>query len=325
MAEDKPQLGHLEKVDLRGIWKNESGDFTPWLAKEENLKLLSDTIGIDLELHAQEKAVGPYSADILCKDTATGAWVLIENQLERTDHTHLGQLITYSAGLDAVTIAWIAAAITDEHRAALDWLNSITDDGFNFFGIEIELWKIGDSPIAPKFNIVSQPNDWSKTLKQSRNMGTGELSETKKMQFEYWTQFNQYMTDSKSKVKCQKPMPQHWMNHSIGRSGFHMSSIFSGYDSETNKYGGEIRVELVVIDAQKYYGYIEAQKDVFEKELGFPLVWSTQEGTKSRKIYAKKNVNTSDIKDWINQHKWLKDHLETFYKVFAPKIKALPK
>lgn len=120
MIQDRPQLGQLEKVDLRGIWKNEAGDFTPWLAREENLKLLSDTIGIDLELHAQEQAVGPYSADILCKDTATGAWVLIENQLEKIDHAHLGQIITYSAGLDAVTTIWIAAGITDEHRAALD-------------------------------------------------------------------------------------------------------------------------------------------------------------------------------------------------------------
>ena len=153
-------LGRLQKVDLREAWTSESADFTPWLAQEQNLKLLGETIGIELELESQEKDVGPFRADILCKDTATDDWVLIENQLERTDHCHLGQLITYAAGLNAVTIVWVAERFTEEHRAALDWLNERTDDKIHLFGLEIELWRIGDSPIAPKFNIISQPNDW---------------------------------------------------------------------------------------------------------------------------------------------------------------------
>jgi hypothetical protein len=146
------KLAHLEQVDLREVWQNEAGDFTPWLAQEENLKLLGDTIGIGLELEAQEKDVGPFRADILCKDTATANWVLIENQLEQTDHKHLGQLLTYGAGLKAVTVVWIAEKFTEEHRAALDWLNEITSEQFSFFGLEIELWRIAGSPVAPKFN-----------------------------------------------------------------------------------------------------------------------------------------------------------------------------
>ncbi len=157
-------LSRLEKVDLRDVWKTEAGDFTPWLAREENIALLGNAIGIDLEVEAQEKNVGPFRADILCKDTISENWVLVENQLERTDHVHLGQLLTYAAGLNAVTIVWIADRFTDEHRAALDWLNEITDSSFNFFGLEVELWRIGDSPIAPKFNIASKPNDWTKTV-----------------------------------------------------------------------------------------------------------------------------------------------------------------
>lgn len=160
MAASKPILGRLTRVDLRNIWTSESSDFTPWLAREENLAVLGDALGIDLELEAQEKAVGPFRADILCKDIGTGAWVLVENQLERTDHSHLGQLLTYASGLEAVTIVWIAARFTEEHRSTLDWLNKITDESFRFFGLEVELWRIGDSPAAPKFNIVSKPNDW---------------------------------------------------------------------------------------------------------------------------------------------------------------------
>ena len=158
MAEE---LGRLIKVPLRDFWEGEASDFTPWLADEENISLLGETIVVELEVEAQERNVGPFRADILCKDTVTDSWVLIENQLERTNHTHLGQLLTYAAGLDAVTVVWIAERFTDEHRAALDWLNEITAEGFSFFGLEIELWRIGDSPMAPKFNVVSHPNDWT--------------------------------------------------------------------------------------------------------------------------------------------------------------------
>lgn len=168
-------LGRLQKVNLREVWLSEAGNFTPWLAQEENLSLLGEAIGIELELESQETGVGPFRADILCKDTATDNWVLIENQLERTDHTHLGQLITYAAGLNAVTVVWIAERFTEEHRAALDWLNERTDEHINVFGLEIELWRIGDSPVAPKFNIISQPNDWSRTIKQAAS--SGEMSE----------------------------------------------------------------------------------------------------------------------------------------------------
>ena len=124
----KQPLGRLTRVDLRDIWTSEAIDFTPWLAQPENISILGDTLGIDLELEAQEKAVGPFRADILCKDIGTDSWVLVENQLERTDHTHLGQLLTYASGLQAVTIVWIAARFTEEHRATLDWLNKITDE-----------------------------------------------------------------------------------------------------------------------------------------------------------------------------------------------------
>ena len=106
-------LGLLSKVDLRSTWLREDTDFTPWLAQEISLAILGDAIGLDLVLEAQERDVGPFRADILCKDTASGNWVLIENQLEKTDHTHLGQLITYAAGLDAVTIVWISSKFTE--------------------------------------------------------------------------------------------------------------------------------------------------------------------------------------------------------------------
>src|SRR6185369_6748304 len=173
------EFGRLDRVDARSAWASEASHFTPWLALPENLRLLGDTIDIELELEAQEKSVGPFRADILCKNTLNEDWVLIENQLERTDHCHLGQLLTYAAGLNAVTIVWIAERFTEEHRATLDWLNERTDEHINFFGLEVELWQIGDSPIAPKFNIISQPNDWSRTV---RTAAEAEVSPHKQTQ-----------------------------------------------------------------------------------------------------------------------------------------------
>lgn len=152
-------FGRLERVDLCEVWPHEAASFTPWLAQAESIQLLGDTIGMSLQVEAQEKDVGPFRADILCRDTSpNGGWVLIENQLERTGHPHLGQLITHAAGLDAATVVWIAQHFTDEHRAALDWLNEITGDAFRFFALEVEAWRIGDSMPAPKFNVVSRPN-----------------------------------------------------------------------------------------------------------------------------------------------------------------------
>lgn len=137
-------LGRLERVELRNVWASEATDFTPWLARAENMSVLGEALNIDLELEAQERSVGPFRADLLCKDIDTGRWVLIENQLERTDHTHLGQLLTYASGLDAVTIVWVAARFTEEHRSTLDWLNKITNDRFSLF-------RIGGGALADRF------------------------------------------------------------------------------------------------------------------------------------------------------------------------------
>jgi hypothetical protein len=144
-------LARLQPVDLRKVWQTEAGCFTPWLASGENISLLGGAIGLELEVEAQEKDVGPFRADILCKDTANDHWVLIENQLDKTDHTHLGQLLTYAAGLQVVTIVWIAQQFTEEHRAARDWLNENTYERFNFFGLEmIDETGVALSKLIPK-------------------------------------------------------------------------------------------------------------------------------------------------------------------------------
>jgi hypothetical protein len=321
-----PSLGRLKKVDLREAWASESSGFTPWLAQADNLKLLGEAIGIELELESQEKNVGPFRADILCKDTANDNWVLIENQLERTDHSHLGQLMTYAAGLNAVTIVWIAERFTEEHRAALDWLNERTDETINLFGLEIELWRIGDSPIAPKFNIISQPNDWSRTVQQAAAASTsGEVSEHKQLQLRFWTGFREYMEKQGSSVRCQKPLPQHWTNHAIGRTGAHLCSVVSSWNTLTNTQGAEIRVELYMDapTAKAEFALLEARKAEIENHLGFPLTWHNPEGKNICKLYIRKDANFLNEALWPQHFSWLKQHLEIMHRVFSPIMKEV--
>lgn len=313
-------LGTLQKVDLRNIWYSEASDFTPWLADSQNLTQLGNTIGMELELEAQEKNVGPFRADILCKDTGTDHWVLIENQLEKTDHTHLGQLLTYAAGLKAVTIVWIAAQFTEEHRATLDWLNTITDEGFQFFGLEVELWKIADSPAAPKFNIISKPNDWTRSVsKAARRIENEALTDTKAAQLEYWTEFSKFLSMSRSPLKSQVPSAKHWSTFSVGRSGFSLTGTL-------NRPEQRIGVELYMGDsnAKAYFQLLHQQKADIEGKLGSKLDWMKLPDRKaSRLLLVLENADPMDRRRWPEYHGWMKQQLEQFNTVFRPLIRQL--
>ncbi len=155
-----PNLAKIERVDLREAWPHEAQDFTPWLA--ENIAELGEALGMDLELQQTEAAVGGYSLDVLATDLEQNRPVVIENQLEATNHDHLGKLLTYAAGYEANVVVWLTREFRDEHRQALDWLNQRTSEDTEFFGVEVELWRIGNSPYAPHFKLVATPNEWRK-------------------------------------------------------------------------------------------------------------------------------------------------------------------
>ena len=319
-------LGRLVSVELRSEWQSEAGDFTPWLAQEENIKLLGETIGLELEVQTTEKEVGPFRADILCKETTSDHWVLIENQLEKTDHTHLGQLITYAAGLDAVTIVWVAQRFTDEHRAALDWLNEVTGDEVAFFALEVELWRIGDSPAAPKFNVTSQPNDWSRNVRTSAaQSGSKELTEFKQMQLEFWTHFKTYL-DERTDLKGAKPYPANWMNISLGRAGFRLSAIMSQFDSEKETFAnGELRTEFAVENprSKEYWQLLEERKESIENAIGEPVTWYEVSGVRTCRIFCRKAVDVSDSSKWPDYWEWLRVRLVKFNEVFRPIVSTL--
>ncbi|MBQ4824323.1 DUF4268 domain-containing protein [Leisingera sp. HS039] len=312
-------LGRLEKIDLRDIWRTEDQDFTPWLAREGNIGLLADALGLELEVEAQEKEVGPFRADILCKDLRNDSWVLIENQLERTDHKHLGQLITYAAGLKAVTIVWVAATFTEEHRAALDWLNTVTDDDFRFFALEVELWRIGDSPAAPKFNIVSKPNEWSKTVgAATRRIETEALTGTKQRQLAYWQSLADHMAEHPLQ-RSRKARPQSWTIFPIGKSGMHLGAVINTREEW-------IGIELYLGDENAHAHFLELSEDraVIESDLGFAPEWlPLPEKRACRIILYKQSCPLSDEARWPEYHDWMVEKLDAFNHAFRLRVRDL--
>ena len=314
------KLSKIEKVDLRSCWQNEASDFTPWLASEENIALLADTLGLnELEVKSQEEHVGPFRADILCVDTVSDRTVLIENQLELTDHKHLGQIMTYAAGLDAVTIIWIAERFTEEHRAAIDWLNRITDKDFNFFGVEIELVRIDGSPAAPMFNVIAKPNGWSKYVRSSSQGSNEGRSETENLKYDFWSGFCEFMGNNPSKLfHPQSPSYAHWMNIAIGRSGFQMCLLLNTQEQK-------VTVQLYLADdkEKKYFDRLFAKKDEAEERIGVLLDWKRLDGKKSSTVNYYKNVNLSDASMRNDIYSWFKDYTEKFIDYFRPIIKKL--
>ena len=309
------KLGRLIKVPLRKFWEHEEDDFTPWLAREENISLLSETIRMELEVEGTEINVGPFEADILCRDTVTDKQVVIENQLEPTDHKHLGQLLTYAPGLNAVTAIWIAEHFRDEHRAALDWLNQITPEDFSFFGLEIELWRIGDSPMAPKFNVISHPNSWQKTVAR---ISRGELSTTNQLYLEYWTRLRDLLEKRNSIVSPVQPLPQSWMSFAVGRSSFWLSASAS------------IRSEWICVsltiagkDGKPHFYLLKREKADIEEEVGAKLEWDEKLGRKQNYINLSDDADPKDRHDWDRQHQWLCEQLEIFHKVFSERVQTL--
>lgn len=309
------KLGRIERVELRSIWMSEDRHFTPWLAQPENLEILGETLGIELELEAQEKDVGPFRADILCKNTAEkDSWVVIENQIEKTDHRHLGQLLTYASGLKASTIVWISADFCEEHRAALDWLNQLTDKSVRFFGLEIELWKIGDSHAAPRFNIVCQPNDWENTVRDEAEKLTGDTANrSQNLRIKYWSAFRAYLQEKKSKLRPQKPSRDHWYTFGIGTSRAHTAALLI---TRENKIAVQLNINSE--DAKSLFNeFIKLKVDI-EAIVGSPLDWREMPDKKSSRIVLFNAADPYDEKSWPEQFAWLQNMLEKFDKAFRP-------
>lgn len=310
-------LSKLERVPLREAWKNEASDFTPWLAEADNLDALAQAIGVsELELASTEQWVGDFKLDILCTDG--DQQVIIENQLAETDHKHLGQILAYAAGVGARKVIWVAESFRPEHAAALRFLNENTNQDLSFFGVQIELWRIGESPLAPKFEVVVKPDDWARTGRE-QSRAASSASPTKQLQLKFWTALINRLAKTAPQIRPQAPRPQHWLSNSIGRVGFNLNLTANTRDSR-------LGVELYMQDekSKAHFARLSEQRSRIEDQLGFQLDWQELPEAKPCRIAA--YLNDAPIEDearWEEYLAWLEQRLVAMDRVLRPIVKSL--
>ena len=299
-------LGKLKKIDLREAWKHEALDFTQWLAKDENLALLNEEIGVDINLIETEANVGSFNVDILAEDS-NGRKIVIENQLESTNHDHLGKIITYASGYNAEIIIWIVKDVRNEHKQAIDWLNEHTDEKINFFAIKLELWQIDGSPYAPKFQIISKPNEWAKIMKAP----ISSLTERKLKLLDFWTALNEYLNNKNSEINPQKPSSDHWNNISVGTSKAHISLTALAKEKK-------IGCEFYIPDNKELYFYLIEHKEEIEQIFGQELYWQELKGKKASRIsISRDNFNLYEDNDWEKDFAWFENNAIRLKKQYA--------
>jgi hypothetical protein len=315
-------LGRFERVSVRDAWPTEDGNFTPWLAQPESIKLLGEALNVELEVEAVEHWVGPFRADILARDiNESDHRVLIENQFGRTDHTHLGQLLTYLAGIENVkTIVWIAEVIQADHRAAVDWLNVNTVEEFSFFVIEMELWRIGDSPAAPRFNVVASPNDWARTARSAaRRVGEEALAERHHVRLAYWASFSEYLRARGLSSAVRRPNKDNWLSFGIGRANF---SVIATISTEKRRIGVELYSHAD--PGKAVFRALLADREIIDREFGEELDWQELPAKKTWRIVAyKQGVDPADETQRQELHAWMADRIERFRTVFSRRVRDL--
>lgn len=268
-------IGKLEEVDIRELWKHEQYDFSEWLSKKENIENLNEILGLTLVDISKETYVGSYRCDLFAKDETTGIKVIIENQLEMSNHDHLGKIITYASGLDAKVVVWIVKEAREEHRSAIEWLNNNTNSNVNFFLIEIHAYKIGNSDNAPMFQVIEQPNDFIKNNKSTNSSDTMNKSQSQRVEF--WNQFNNVLVERGKPFNVRKATTDHWYNVAIGTSDAHIDITLVNKDSV-------IGVELYITDNKELFDKLYQKKDEIEADLGLKLDWRRLNNSKASRI-----------------------------------------
>ena len=306
------KLVRITKVNPREVWKHEALDFTQWLAKEENISILCEELEINLENVTPEAAAGRYNVDLVADDIDTKRKVIIENQLEPTDHKHLGQLLTYASAYDARIIIWVVTDYTEEHRQAIDWFNRNISENISFFLVQIEVYKIGDSDPAPKFNIICEPNNWGKAVKKS---GSGDtVSATKLLQMEFWEGLKAYASTRSTKVTLSHaPQPKHWFNISMGTSRCHIALTI-------NTQKSYIGCEIYIRNDKTLFDTFHQNKDEIEAAIGSELEWMELPDANASRILVTLKTNPKDRKSWNDSFEWCTRTVERFSSTFRKYI-----
>lgn len=305
-------LAKLERItNLREVWKHEAHNFTCWLAEEENLAMLSDVIGVSIELKERESSVGSFNVDLFAKVAGTEPErkIIIENQLEETDHDHLGKIITYASGKDAEILIWIVKRAREEHRQAVEWLNQHTDTNVSVFLIEIELWKIDNSRMAPKFNIVVKPNDWAKAMRSNDSSSASQL-----FNMDLWEEFKNYAENDKSFShsfpRLRKPSQQNSYDMTFGDTELW---VFSKYDTRKNR----ITCGLYIPKAKERYDSIKKHEQIIAQYFSLAdIQYDEKEGRQGTYItISKDDVDVNNTKQRHSIFQWFCENAVRWKKV----------
>lgn len=292
-----PNLGRIQQVPLREVWQNEATSFTPWLLQNEDV--LSDLLGIDITLERREEAVGRFSLDLIGRNNDDGSTVIVENQLEGTDHNHLGQLLTYAGGLDAHTIIWVASDFRDEHRAALDWLNRVTGEDTHFYGVIVRAIRIGDSVPAPDLSLVVEPNDFGKTVKAQSESRWMEERGTRYQMF--WTQLIERIKDDFPDFKSRKPPTRQYFGLSTDYSGCSRTIAFGRSTLKVEFYIGASDAAL---NSARFEALYERKAEI-EAVFGEELSWEELEGRKASRIAFYRDASILNENEWESYFAWI--------------------
>ena len=306
------KLGKIENVELREVWEHEAYDFTKWLADDENISLLAEKLPFDFENVEAEEAAGKYSVDIVA-DVADGEGrIIIENQLEKTNHKHLGQLITYASALEAKHVLWIVKDFNDEHKQAIDWLNKNISEGINFFLIQVEAIKIDDSRPAPRFNVICEPNDWGRIIKNSAS--GNKISDTKLLQGEYWEQLIEYAKQNPRSLNFgRKARPQHWYNLAFGTAR-------AGIALTLNTQKKQLGCEIYIPKDKELYDIFFDKRDEIETDIGEKLEWNRHDNKPQCRIKIAIDGDLTNKNDWQKFNEWFLDISDKFAKAFGSRI-----
>lgn len=319
-------LGRLERVDARQIWRNEASEFTPWL--RQNIALLAEALGIEIDVDVQnEVTVGVFWADLVGTDIGSGAKVLIENQLEKSDHSHLGQLLTYAGGLDAAIIVWLAPSIQEEHRQAFQWLNEHTHEDVLFFGVEIELLRIDGSKPAPHFKVVVEPNEWQKAKSAQARRPASPVSSERNDRYRAF--FHRVILELKAREPSSTTAsPEHapgqnWWGFSLGRTGFVENFVF-GYDNETRTYVVRIELYIDVTDKQQNEAIFDRllhDREAIERDFGEPLLWTRRDDVRLCRVYVQRPGSIDDDEAALADHlEWGIERMQRMRQAFRSRV-----
>ena len=284
------KLGKLKPVNLRDVWKHEALDFTNWMAKTENVDYINEVIGLSLIDVETEVNVGAYKCDIVAKDEFSNKTVIIENQLENTNHDHLGKIITYASGLDASVIIWIVKKARSEHSSAIEWLNNHTDEDISFFLLEAKLWKIENSSPALQFKMIEAPNDFNKSVRT--NKAKSSISQTEQGRLKFWTLFNEVM-EERGEFNIRKPSTDHWYDFSIGTSRCYLNVDLLSREKK-------VRVNMFIPDDKEIFDLFLENRTQIESSVGIKLQWDRLNDKKASRIYT--YINNFSLDDKEDNH-----------------------